>query len=211
MTKNYWTRAAWILAAMAMVGTVLFTPPSDASITAPAADFERFGPPQDWFVRYDGIEGEALDADHKGWIDLLAVDWGVRRADGADGKATDGRSSFRRRAAAPTADDLVLTFEYERVAPKLLEAAFTGKVIPELVVEMEALGAGDGGTTYLRYELKNVLITSYDVGGSAADGRPLVTTGQNFEEVKVTYIERDERGVEVGTVETSYNAGSGQR
>jgi type VI protein secretion system component Hcp len=65
----------------------------------------------------------------------------------------------------------------------------------------EGPGAGsDGGGCYLRYELKNVLVTSYTMGGDA-DDRPTETISLNFEEIKVTYLPEDK------TPTTCYNEG----
>ena len=35
------------------------------------------------FAKYDGIEGESEDSNHKGWIDVMAVSWSVMRNEGA--------------------------------------------------------------------------------------------------------------------------------
>lgn len=206
MKRKMLTRAVAVLAVLAMIGTLGFTPATSAApVPADAVDFERSGPPQGWYVRYDGIDGESFDADHEAWIDLLAMSW---TADQGDTTATSRGAS--RRAGAVNVNDMVLTFEYEKASPKVLEAMLTGRVIPKLEIEMETFGAEDGGSTYLRYELTNVLVTSYDVGGASDDGPPLVTASNSFEEIKVTYTGRDARGKPTGEVETTYNVGRGK-
>ncbi len=47
-------------------------------------------------------------------------------------------------------------------------------------------------TSYLRYELKNVLITSLRKGGTR--NAPTDDFSLNFEEIKVTYVEKDAAG-----------------
>ena len=64
---------------------------------------------------------------------------------------------------------------------------------------------GEDQATYLKYELKNVMATSFDFSGTAESGeRPILTVNNNFEEVKVTYTEYDEDGKSKGNVEFEY-------
>jgi type VI secretion system secreted protein Hcp len=145
-----------------------------------------------WFAKYDGIAGESIDENHMQWIDILEYDWGVERAEAPLGS--------RRRGAAEIAP-FVLTFDYEKAAPKLLEKCAKGAVIPTLEVELTT-GYGEIQSTYLRYEMKNVLCNAYQVGGVADGAPPRVRVANNFEEIKVTYTEYDDSGTSLGKVET---------
>lgn len=185
--------------------------PADASTAArvPAAVFLQLADHLEapsisggWFAKYDGIDGEALDEDHNKWIDIISIDWGANKPGGAAVGAT------RRRGSAEVRD-FVITFEYEKASPKVLEALLKGKVIPKLEIELTA-NFGEARATYLKYELKNVMVTSYDVGGSAIGSPPLVVVANNFEEIKVTYTEYDDTGQKAGNVETSWKRETGQ-
>lgn len=150
------------------------------------------------FAKYDGVDGESRDAHHNNWIDVLSLDWGAYHP----GSGSTGQS--RRRASA-VVEDLVLTIEYEKASPKLLEKCLKGGVVPKLEVELTATYGG-ARATYLRYELKNVMVTSYQINASGSDeaGPPTVVIGNNFEEIKVTYTEFDDEGSNRGNVETEY-------
>ncbi len=150
----------------------------------------------DIFVKYDGIDGESQDAEHKDWIDGLAMEWGATR----DVGGTIGQS--RRRGAA-VIDDVLLTFDYEKSTPKLAESLLKGQLIPKLEIEFTAT-IGGVRQTYLKYELKNVALTGYDFSGYADGGPPTVVVGNSFEEIKVTYTEYDDKGAKKGNVEYSY-------
>jgi type VI protein secretion system component Hcp len=100
--------------------------------------------------------------------------------------------------------------EYEKSTPKLLEKMNLGEVIPKLEIEQTATYGGSRAT-YLKYELKNVQITSFDVNGTAADGPPTVTIATNFEEYKVTYTEYDSEGNKSGNVETTWKVEKGEK
>lgn len=155
------------------------------------------------FAKYDGIDGEAKDANHDKWIDVLSLDWGVHRPDG-------GSSGQSRRRGSPIVEDMVLTFEYEKASPKLLEKCLKGEIIPKLDVEVTATYGG-ARATYLKYELKNVMVTSYQVNASGNDeaGPPAVVVANNFEEIKVTYTEFGDDGSVKGNVETEYKVERG--
>jgi len=133
------------------------------------------------FVKYAGIDGESTDASHDKWIDVLSVDFGVTRA------ATGG--------SAPVVQHMVITMEYDKASPKILEKALNGEVIPKLEIDLTSTTRG-AGATYLKYELVNVLVTSYQTNASEDDevGLPTVVVGNNFEEIKVTYTEFNDSG-----------------
>ena len=87
-----------------------------------------------------------------------------------------------------------------------------GEVIPKLEIELTATYGGSRAT-YLKYELTNVMITSFQKSASGNDnvGPPTVVIGNNFEEIKVTYTEFDDRtGDSKGTVETEYDVRIGR-
>ncbi|NND03123.1 MAG: type VI secretion system tube protein Hcp [Acidimicrobiia bacterium] len=148
-----------------------------------------------WFANYDGVDGESNDAGHNNWVDIVSIDWGAN-------KPGAGNGNSRRRGSAQVRD-FVIQFDYEKASVKLLEKLLRGEVIPKLEVELTVSFDGQR-LTYLKYEMKNVQVVSYDVGGVADGTQPLVTVANNFEEIKVTYSEYDEKGSLAGNVETSW-------
>ena len=66
--------------------------------------------------------------------------------------------------------------------------------------------------TYYRYELKNVLVTSYSVSGAAqSEDVPSEDFSLNFEEIKVTYTENDNKGKKKGNVEYGWKVEEGEK
>ena len=156
------------------------------------------------FAKYDGVDGESKDENHDKWIDVLSIDWGAHKPGG-------GMTGQSRRRGAAVVEDMTLTVEYEKSAPKLLEKCLKGEVIPKLELEQTATYGGSRAT-YLKYELKNVMVTSYQTNASGNDeaGPPTVVVGNNFEEIKVTYTEFDEAGSSKGNVETEFSVEKGK-
>lgn len=167
------------------------------------------------FAKYDGIDGESesSDGNHDKWIDVLSVDWGMHKD-----------KAKKKKPAKNVIDNFQMTMEYEKSSPKLLEAALTGKVIPKLEIQLTKIGCPDPPrsdtctsmeqVTYLKYELINVRVTSYDVNGSGGADEitlpPTVVLSNNFEEIKVTYTEYDDEGKNKGNVETEHKIGKGE-
>ena len=155
------------------------------------------------FAKYDGIDGESQDDKHGKWIDVLNVDWGMHRPGG-------GATGQSRRRGAAIVEDLTLTIEYEKASPKLQESCLNGKVIPKLEIEQTATYGG-ARETYLRYELKNVMVTNIQLSasGNDEDGPPRVVIGNNFEKVTVTYTEYDNAGGKKGDIEYRWKVAKG--
>nr|WP_299162283.1 type VI secretion system tube protein Hcp [Accumulibacter sp.] len=82
--------------------------------------------------------------------------------------------------------------------------------MPKLEIEQNATYGG-ARETYLRYELKNVMVTSIQVSasGNDEDGPPRVVIGNNFEKVTVTYTEYDNAGGKKGDIEYSWKVAKG--
>jgi len=155
-----------------------------------------------YYARYEGIDGESTDDGHNNWIEILSIVWGAQQS-------AAGASGPSRRRGAASVEDLVITLLYEKAAPKLEEKCLKGSVIPKLEIELTNT-AGETPKTFLKYELKNVLITDFDVSGMAESGMPpMFTVANNFEEIKVTYTEYDESGSSKGDVEYTYKVEPG--
>ena len=155
------------------------------------------------FAKYDGFDGESKDSNHDKWIDVLSIDWGAHKPGG-------GMTGQSRRRGGAVVEDITLTIEYEKASPKIMEKCLKGEVIPKLEIEQTA-NYGGSRATYLRYELKNVMVTSYQTNASGqSEDPPTVVVGNNFEEVKVTYTEFDDKGKNKGNVEIEWKVEKGE-
>lgn len=116
------------------------------------------------FMKYDGIDGEARDSGHTGEIDIHS--WTFQ----ADG----GGASFE------------LVKPVDASSPDLLRS-LEGIELPAM-----AFRGAHQGTTYLKVELTNVMVTSYAVEATPGE-RPTEHISLNFEEIKVTYLPDTDR------------------
>ena len=176
--------------------TAAATSPVPAAARGQFEEFHGDGYPGLWFAKYDGIDGESVDENHRDWIDILEYSWGL--------EAADLPSEARRRGGTEIAP-FTMRFDYEKAAPKLLDRCAKNAVIPRLEVELTRIG--ETRPTYLRYEMTNVTCTAYQVGGIADGTLPGVVVTNDFEEIKVTYTEYDISGAPQGNIETTIKVG----
>ncbi len=156
------------------------------------------------FIKFDGVDGECQDKDHKNWSDLASFNQTLHNPGGS------ATGSTRRRGDV-VMDDLICTKELDKSSPKLAEAVAKGKVFPKVEIHLTASYTDAGRVTYYSYELKNVLVTSYSIGGSGQSEQvPSETLSLNFEEIKVTYVENDSKGKKKGNVEYSWKIEEGE-
>ncbi len=151
------------------------------------------------FVKFDGVDGEAMDKDHDKWIEVESVS---ARMDLAPASVAGAGGAVSRADLAH--DTFILTKWVDKSSPKLAEAACNGKVFPKVEIDMAA-SYGGSRATYLKYELQNVRITSYSVGGATGStDRPMEEIALNFGKVKVTYTEDGGKSKGKGAAQ-SYN------
>ena len=151
------------------------------------------------YIKIGDIKGESTDAEHREWSELLSMNFSIVR----DLEAGSGR------VTPPVAVTFDCAKEIDKSSPLLVEAMTKGTTIPTLIIHFTR-PTGEGDETYLKYELKNVLISSYSMNGSAAgDQRPMESFSLNYEEIKVTYTEFD-GGAPAGDVEYTWDLAANQ-
>jgi type VI secretion system secreted protein Hcp len=152
------------------------------------------------FAEFTGITGEADQKDHEGWIEIDSFSYAM-------GTPGSGTGAVRRRGDV-VIEDMVLVKGVDKTTPKLMEAAAKGTVITTVTIEAGQEYDGDLQIFY-RYELENVMVTSYQSTVGATEV-PTDTLTLNFEEITVTYTEYDDMGKSKGNVEWSYKIELGE-
>lgn len=156
------------------------------------------------YIKFDGVDGEAQDKDHKQWSDLLSFSQGMSQPGG-------GATGPTRRRGDVVVDDLVCQKELDKSSPKIAEAVCNGKIFPKVEIHLTASTTDEGRVTYYAYELKNSMVTSYDISGMGqSEEVPTENFTINFEEIKVTYTETDREGKSKGNVEYSWKVEEGE-
>jgi type VI secretion system secreted protein Hcp len=132
----------------------------------------------DYFIKFDGIKGESADAKHKGEIDIESWSWGetqVRPGHGGGGGA--GKVSMQ---------DFLFVMRLNAASPNLMQACASGKHIKTAM--LSGRKAGKGQQDYLTFKFHDVLVSSYQTGGSEqGDVVPTDQVSFNFAKIEVEY------------------------
>src|SRR6476469_7622136 len=122
----------------------------------------------DFFIKFDGIKGESADAKHKDEIDIEAWSWGETNIAGHEpGGGGSG-------AGEVAMQDFHLVMRMNRASVSLMKACATGEHIKEAT--LTGRKAGKGQAEFLVIKMNDVLISSYQTGGS--EGADVVPTDQ---------------------------------
>jgi type VI secretion system secreted protein Hcp len=112
----------------------------------------------DYFLQIAGIEGESMDAKHKGWIDVEAWSWGeTNPAEPTGGGGGAGRVQIQ---------DLHFSTRVSKASPKLFLACATGQHFKE--AKLVGRKAGASQQEFLTWTFTDLLVTGYQTGGSEA-------------------------------------------
>ena len=78
------------------------------------------------FIKFDGVDGESVDKDHKGWSDLLSISETYATASG----------SVSAKGGYAVSDEMVIVKQLDKSSPKIAEAIATGKVFPTVSIAL---------------------------------------------------------------------------
>ena len=151
----------------------------------------------DYFLKIDGIPGESADAKHPGEIDLMSFSWGETNS----GTPGQGGGSG---AGKVSAQDFAFVKKVDKASPVLFMKCATGEHIKSAIVT--ARKAGGKQEDYLIFKMSDVLISSYQTGGSA--GSDIVPTEQfsiAFVKLELAYKEQKADGSLGGEVKQGYD------
>jgi type VI secretion system secreted protein Hcp len=137
----------------------------------------------DVHIRFDGVEGESTDRDHKGEVRVLTWGWGVTQAAAAAGAGSG--------TGKATPADLVFTHDYDKASPLLAKRCAQGKHFPSVV--LSARKAGEGQKDFLKVTMKEVVITSIQVVGQA-EGGIQESVSLSYGTIEFGYKPQDARG-----------------
>jgi len=140
----------------------------------------------DYFLKLDGIEGEAQDSKHKGEIELQSYSFGGHQSgthmSGGGGGA--GKVSLQ---------DLSFVMASNKASPKVFLACCTGEHIPKAVLICRK--AGKEQQEYLKITLTDILVSSFQAGGPhKGELMPYDSCSLNYAKIEIEYKEQKADG-----------------
>lgn len=166
--------AAVLLGAIALAGSAGGRVGNGATPPVPPG---TEGPTMSYRMTIDGPGGTGPGE----WIDVLSWSWGMSQS----GTSSSGGGGG---AGKVSIQDFSFTKESDKTSTKLMQACASGSHFQKVVIDFVVTDNKDPENRYMQYELTNVLVTSFQTGGSAGgDDRPTEQVTLNFEKIKVTY------------------------
>jgi type VI secretion system secreted protein Hcp len=132
----------------------------------------------DYFLKINGIEGESTNSRHGGEIEIDSFSWGAAQSGTSAGGGGGG-------AGKVTFQDIHFTTKLSEASPKLMLACAIGEHIKDVVLTGEL--SGKRGQKFLEIKLTDVLVSSYQSGGSSGD-IPTDSFSLNFAKIEFTYF-----------------------
>jgi type VI secretion system secreted protein Hcp len=151
----------------------------------------------DYFLKIDGIDGESADSKHKGEIELHSWGFGATQSGTMHSGGGGG-------AGKVSVQDLHFVTSVSKASPKLFLACCNGEHLKKAV--LVARKAGKDQQEYYKITLSDVLVSSYQDGGSSHDGLiPVDQVSLNFAKIEIEYKEQKADGSLGGSVKTGYD------
>lgn len=140
----------------------------------------------DAFLKIGDVKGECKDAEYKEWIEVLSWSWGATQL----GTASHGTGLG---ASKVQLQDFSFNMHFCSASPELLLSCCTGHHYPLATLVMRKPTGKDGGQKkFLEFTFKDVLVSSYQTGGS--EGLPVEALSLNFTNMTQEYFTQDEKG-----------------
>jgi type VI secretion system secreted protein Hcp len=134
----------------------------------------------DYFLQITGVEGESVDAKHKGWLDVESWSWGESHPAPVSPGGGGG-------AGKVTIQDFHFVSRVSKASPKPFLACANGQHFKEAKLVGRKAG-GKSQQEFLTWTFSDVLVSSFQTGGSLhSDILPMDQVSLNFAKLKVEY------------------------
>jgi type VI secretion system secreted protein Hcp len=150
----------------------------------------------DYFLKLDGIQGEAGDFKHKGEIEIESFSFAeiqptsqAQGGGGGVGKVRMGNFNF--------------VIAANKASPRLMVACATGQHIKEATLTCRKSGTEQ--QEFMKFSLKDVLVSAYQVNGGAGAVVPVEQFSLDFGKIEYEYREQKADGSLGGSIKGGYD------
>src|SRR5688572_13595385 len=138
----------------------------------------------DYFLKIASIEGESSDAKHKNEIDVLSWSW-------SESQSGTHASAGEVSAHKVNMNDISFTMNVNKASPALLLACANGKHIESALLTCRK--AGTEQQEYLKITFTDLLVSSFQTGGSRHEEIPIDTASLNFSKIEYSYAPQNKK------------------
>ncbi len=157
----------------------------------------------DMFLKIGDIKGESVVDGHANEIEIMSWSWGATQSG-----STRGISGLT--AGKVNVQDLTFTKLLDTATPNHVGAVCSGQSYPTATLICEkSSGTGKKPVQYLKIDLKDVLVSSYAVGGSGGSDTHTETITLNFGSVQTSYTPMKSDGTPGATITSGWDVVKG--
>lgn len=151
----------------------------------------------DMYLKLDGIDGESLDAKHKGEIEIESFSWGATRpqVSAPGGGGAVGRVAMQ---------DFSFTTPVSKASPKLFLACVSNQNIKTALLTVRRAGAQQWD--FLKVTMTSVRVSSWKQEAGAGPDVPQDQVALNFSKVEIAYTGQSPSGGPGETVTAKWDA-----
>jgi type VI secretion system secreted protein Hcp len=148
----------------------------------------------DFYLKLDGIEGEAVAKGFENQIQLLSFSWGGTQHTSVAGTGGSG-------AGKVDLADLSIMKNMDKATSPIFKALVSGTHIKTGV--LSATKAGSAGKPFLKLSFEELFVTSQQI--SASSEIPSESVSFSYNKIKEEYSTQNEQGVLTATGAVTYN------
>ncbi len=150
----------------------------------------------DYFLKIDGIDGESSDHKHSKEIEVQSWSWGeTNHGDAAHGGGLG--------AGKVSMQDFHFTMHVCKATPKLMEHCATGQHIK--TAELTCRKAGKDQQEFLKIKMSDLIVSSFQHGGSHGDVIPIDQISLNFSKIEYEYKAQKADGTLDGAIKAGWD------
>ena len=154
------------------------------------------------YMKVPGADGSVTASGYEKWIELDSMDFGVSR-----GVSMDTGNMANRAAGLPSFSEVTVSKYTDDSTYGLLNDAILGKEGKE--IELAVVEPGDTPTEYVKYLLKDAIVSSYSM--SAAGEQPHESVAISYSFVEIAFTTHDKANKGGGVPRVAYDLALAQK
>ena len=152
------------------------------------------------YVRINGIEGDVTAKGFEKWIEANSIRFAVER-----NVNTKPGSVANRESTKPSLTAVILTKYLDKASPHLFNESCVGK---DKTVQISVCRTGETISSYLEYNLANVIVSFYQVSVATNSSGSLVPVEEiqlNFGKIEMKYIPYNQKNQPGSPIPAGYD------
>jgi type VI secretion system secreted protein Hcp len=140
----------------------------------------------DMFLKITDVKGESKDKTHAGEIEIESFSWGATQL----GTSSHGTGAG---AGKVSMNDFHFVMRNNSASPTLFLYCANGKHLKE--AKLTCRKAGGTQQKFLEVTMSDVLVSSFQTGGSNGGEVPMDQISLNYSKIEIDYLAQDEKGI----------------